>query len=945
MGLIQCIVMTKRKLFFILLIGLFLQSIGKAQTTLNEEGAVLALDGVWKFKIDPDQVGERSGWYQEQSEHSSWQEMKVPGNWDLLNQYADYAGKAWYCRSFTVQRDWEGKWLRLIFESVSHDARVWLNGKLLGEDHIGLLPFHFDISSFVHFGEPNLLVVEVDNTFKLGALWNWGGINRSVRIEATDLQRIAYQHLTAVPDLKKKNARIDIGVTVENDAEEEARLDLKYTILYNDGLVKEGWKRNIVCRTGSSNTERLSVALKPAETRLWDFDHPHLYRSTIDLYRNGTLIHSISDQFGIRELKIEGYALRLNGEPVRPVGFNLAPDDRTQGNTLPQWRIQEDVDKMKSLGANMTRLSHLSLPKAFFDYLDQKGIMVFSEYPVWGKDRRVDPEQEAPVEAITKMIRLQYNHPSIIGWSVGNEIGYATDNPKAMDYVKSAIGLVKELDSTRLVSYVSHSAVNQPEDPVIYEDFILMNAYHNWGKNAEIVNQRYPGKPIFYSEYGKGIIHEDPDKGDVNAKEILDDMRGREYLIGASLWTFNDYRSNYTGTAVSGNRAWGIVDVFRRPKRAWYAFKKEYAPVKGFSVNMIPNTPDPKLNISITPRDVWDIPAYVMRGYRVVWMGLDSDKNITDGGFYELPLIYPGDPRLLKSVSLSKDITKSTAIKIALLSPELYAVYDTILYLAAPATPELKAVFSSSKAIRVEYNPVPFAEGYRVIYSDDGDAWDTTAVSINHFIALENLDRNKHYKLGVIAVNGFGSSEPSSIREARLNNQELPPVIWKTESADGGFFIGYSVRPEDFLYDVEYGTSPGNYTDKLVVKNKGVLQVAHLKNGQTYYYRMRSRKQWGFESEWTSEDRAVPDGNLKPKAPRVYGLIRSGKDMLIHFEPAPKAIRYEVIHEAKGKRMPALTNGTDIAYILLKNVSIDDKILFRAVNEYGKSDEVAVEVK
>src|SRR5690606_26086796 len=121
----------------------------------------------------------------------------------------------------------------------------------------GLLPFHFDISPFVRADERNQLTVEIDNTFKLGALWNWGGINRSVRIEATDLQRIAYQHLTAVPDLKKKSAKIDIGVTLENDAEEEVRLDLKYTILNKDGLVKEGWKRNIVCRTGSSNTERL----------------------------------------------------------------------------------------------------------------------------------------------------------------------------------------------------------------------------------------------------------------------------------------------------------------------------------------------------------------------------------------------------------------------------------------------------------------------------------------------------------------------------------------------------------------------------------------------------------------------------------------------------------------------------------------------------------------
>src|SRR5699024_3184161 len=109
-----------------------------------------------------------------------------------------------------------------------------------------------------------------------------------------------------------------------------------------------------------------------------------------------------------------------------------------------------------------------------------------------------------------------------------------------------------------------------------------------------------------------------PDKGTLDAKGILDDMRGREYLIGGSLWTFNDYRSGFTGTAVSENRAWGVVNVFRQPKRAFFSFKKEYAPVKDLKVDLDRNNKKPLMNITVVPREVLDIPAYTLKGYKII---------------------------------------------------------------------------------------------------------------------------------------------------------------------------------------------------------------------------------------------------------------------------------------------------------------------------------------
>jgi beta-galactosidase len=158
------------------------------------------------------------------------------------------------------------------------------------------------------------------------------------------------------------------------------------------------------------------------------------------------------------------------------MGFNLVPDDRTTGNTLPLWRIKEDVDLMKSMGGNLARLSHLPLHKEMFDYLDQKGILVYAEVPLWGYDQLVDKNNPVPKEWLARLISANYNHPSIIGWSVGNEIGQV---PGVNDYVSDAIQHAHELDSTRLAVMVSHTAGRTNNDPLQFSDMGLINVTEN----------------------------------------------------------------------------------------------------------------------------------------------------------------------------------------------------------------------------------------------------------------------------------------------------------------------------------------------------------------------------------------------------------------------------------------------------------------------------------
>ncbi len=854
----------------------------------------ISLNGVWQFKTDLYKVGEEQQWYAPGLETANWDEMRVPGVWDIRNEYSDYAGTAWYRKTFTANADWEQKWVRIIFQAVYNDVKVWLNGEYLGDHHVGFLPFHFDISKHLRYGEENTIALSVDNTFKRGAIWNWGGIRRPVWLEVTEKVRLEQQHITAIPDLEKGTAEIQFDFRISNFGDEAARINYELHLAKAGQPVRKvSGKAPLQIPAGATREESVSFTLPADQVHLWHFNFPHLYEAELMLTRDGNPIHHLKDRFGIRKIEVDGLELKLNGESIRPVGFNIVAEDRVTGNTLPLWRIKQDVDMLKQLGVNMARLNHLPLPDEFLDYLDEKGIMTFEEVSLWGKDIMVDPEHPLPKYWLEKMIETKYNHPSVIGWSVGNEIGYLNVNPKVMEYVAGAIERAKELDPTRLAVYVSHSADRQETDPVQYADMILLNKYGSWGEPAERAHELHPGKPIFYSEYGKELNNEDPNQSYIDAKGMLDEMRGKSYLIGGSLWTFNDYRSFWQAgptwtTPPSQNRTWGIVNVFRQKKKSYYDYRREYAPVKKLNVNY--GEEDGTAEITIEPRDRFDIPAYPLEGYRLLWTLGGDDQQLIDGGFLTLPRLIPGDAAWSRNLSLSGE---GTHLKVELLDPQGYSVRDTSIFRRPPQAPEIRSVHTTSRQVRVVFEKTPNATAYKVRYGQ-GDLDRETAPTINDFVEVNDLEYGKTYQFAVVAINDAGASPPSEVYEAQTDEDELPPIIWKTIPDDGAFFIGYSVGRTDYLYEIEYGRSRGQYDHRIALRNVGVCQIPGLENGTTYYYRLRRRMQWGFASEWTDERAVTPDGGLKPSPPAGIEMIRQGKSAMVLFEPVEKATGYQL---------------------------------------------------
>jgi beta-galactosidase len=823
-----------------------------------QESKTISLNGDWFFKIDPEYQGESLGFEKAAIDASHWDKMEVPGNWNLHNLYADYSGDAWYTRTFKVDESQKNQLVRLVFESVFNDCKVWVNGKLIGENHLGFMPFQFDISKYINYSQENRITVVVNNMFKKGAMWSWGGIRRPVSLEITAAVRIDYQHITAIPDLKKGTANVELKIVGTNTTSVEK--DISYTVsLKKEGKIVAQKTVNTIIPANTPEFESFcTIALPKAKVTLWHYDFPTLYESSVAINDNGKTIQTLSNKFGIRKVEVVGTKILLNGESIRAVGFNVLAEDRITGTTLPFEKIKADVDMMKSMGVVMTRLAHVTLPEAYLDYLDEKGILIFSEVGLWGKDRWVDPNHPMSKDWLQRIIKKEYNHPSIIGWSVGNEIGSDKNNPKNKDYIKGAIRMAKALDPNRFAVYASNTAQSQQDDAAIYGDLILLNLYGGFSGVDKSWN--FHKKPIFVSEFGQQLNSDDPNLGVINIKKMMDDMRNKEYVLGLSLWTLNDYRSKYNAepptaaswtTPPSQNRTWGIVTTMGRPKRIYETTQKEYAPIKALALTAI-NVTKGTANVSISPRTKLDIPANILRGFKLKWSVLDSAFKALKMGEKVLPTINPGEAPF--SIGITADLSQANGLKVEFIDPQGYVVLRDIKYFSKPNKPVIKHVNEAIDGIRFVFDKVDGANEYAVQYKYNDSTY-TTAKTINDFVEIDDKKIKQGQKLTctLIAYNNAGQSEPSDLVVTAMNENDLPPAIWDAIRNKTNIFIGFEVLPKDDMYEIEYGFKPLDYTKKLAFKNQGVVRLSNLPDKIPVYFRMRTRKQTGFTSDWTHE--------------------------------------------------------------------------------------------
>lgn len=901
------------------------------RTTFGETR--ISLDGFWQFKTDPLLKGENARWYSPDFNDKTWDKMEVPGSWELMNETANYIGTAWYRTTFKMPEvSWDKRFF-LEFEAVSMSYKVYVNGKLVVNQAVGNFCERYDISGLLQKTGENVLAVEVDNRLCWGAYINWGGIRRPVTLCAVEPVFIERQEVVSVPDLAKGTAEVNVRVFIRNNSGKEQTVKCLANLEFDGKLATKSINQMVKVPSNGSETALIKFKLSKAQTKLWHFDRPNLYTSEVTLLDGERKLGSYTDRFGIRKIALEGYQLKLNGEPVRLAGLNWVADDRTTGNTLPAWRYKEDIDRMKSLGANMARLSHRPLPDEVLDYLDEKGFLVISEFN--NRAQFINADSAEPREFATKLIHQQFNHPCVIAWSVGNEMGEQKAHTNVNGYVESIIRYIKQnLDSTRLVSYVSNTADSQADDAAKYCDMIWINKYGNYEKAVDYLARTFPGKAIFMTEYGgygieAGNLIYDTPNNTAYKKFNVDNLKANKYLTGYSMWTFDDYRSRYqslnlfSSTPVHQNRQWGVVDVYRNKKRAYNQMKDFYAPIGSLDVKMTPNGNQMSVNMVLQPRKMLDIPSFKLKDYRLIWEVLARDGITRNGGVIQLPEIAPGTSALNYTSNFIQS-DESAFLKVTLLSSTGYNVKDTTIYLARPEPPKVVAVIPASRSVRVVFEKNDFSAEYVLKYTIKGEL-KTTAPTIDHYIDITGLAADVPCLISVAGINGAGEGTPSKPVTVipKYGTKSLPPVIWLTEPCNNGCTIGMGYVFTDQFYEVRCTETPADSASwKLIPATVfGSFRVSELENGRKYYLQMRSIPQGGgTPSEWSEMLTATPGTTALRGEAKVKGILQQNGETILLVSPAKNASEYKITYETDGRQVEELVNQSEIEYVLLRKV-------------------------
>lgn len=844
--------------FLMLCCCLFVEALW-AESVEGEER--LSLNGYWAFKpietleeaiplAHPDSV-----WKERDS-------LFVPGNWDTESAYAHYKGLGIYRRDIQVPATWKDNIIRLHFEAVYETAYVYVNGRYVGSHKGGYTPFEFRVEDLLKIGENNVITVVADNRYRRGAWWAWGGISRDVFLVRNKPVRICKLLITPDVDLQTRKGEVAIACSVENNALCETEVNISVKIFADDHY------RSVIAETDCSVTipdertikRKINLQL-PDSIQLWHIDYPNLYGCEIVVSKNGQQLHRKRSAFGFRKVEIKEQQLLLNGEPVKLAGFNRVHDHRAVGNTEPLWLIQKDLDHMKSLGCNMTRMMHAPLSPDLLAYADKIGMLVIAEIPVWGiEDPQAFENNPLTRHWLKEMIERDYNHPSVIGWSMGNELAADVEDRRKLamsreqaQYIISMMGYVREeLDSSRLITYVSFTAFrdNDPKmEPAQHADMLCFNSYGDFVEAAQKIHQHWPDKLIFITEFGQDQIGYLPD-------DTLDDRIGSKlkrlaelpYVAGASLWTYNDYRSDYRQTPLGGDRTWGVVDVWRTPKQAAKQIQEAFAPITELKVDW--RKEQNRLSIFLFPRRENDIPSYILSGYTVKFQLFGENGKEYYRDSLLLNDIHPGGKDIQHEFSYSKTNNKVSCAILSLVSPTNHTVYTRVVHAHVPEPPRIKHVLASDTLSRIYFETSPSPETYYVVVLPNGNTLKTVA----SWIDIPNDGSSRDKKVLIYAENHIGKSKPV-IYDLMFSGSSLPPVIRKLIPVTDGIVIGYSVRSKDSHYRIQYrSVTNQDRVYELVTELEGSTKI-RMKNPTGYEFRIREERD-GVESQWSPWEHA-----------------------------------------------------------------------------------------
>ncbi|MBN8851613.1 MAG: beta-galactosidase [Sphingobacteriales bacterium 50-39] len=495
----------------------------------------------WKFSL-----GDQGMAGQKDFDDAGWRNVDLPHDWSIegapdkqnpSNAAGGYfpTGIGWYRKKFVAPSSWKGKEISICFEGVYMNAEVFVNGKSLGIHPYGYTSFYYDITSILDPGEENVIAVRVDNSAQINCRWyNGSGIYRPVRLMVKDPIHIdPWSVAITTSDVSPDNALVKIDALVKSYKDAAQDVVLSTTILGKSNEVVARDKMSL--RVDGKGEKQVTRTIAIPRPLLWSVDSPNLYRAELALIQEGKQRDLQINSFGIRTIKFStDKGFQLNGRTIKLNGGCVHHDNGCLGAAAFDRAEEKRVQLLKAAGFNAVRTSHNPPSTAFLDACDRYGLLVIDEaFDGWRTQKNTYDYARYFDDwwrrDLTSMVLRDRNHPSIVIWSIGNEI-IERKSPDAVKTARELVALVHQYDATRPVT---SAMASWDKDWEIYDPLFAvqdLGGYNYLLNKAPSDHERVPSRIIVQTEsYPR------------DAFANWDLVRHHSYIIGDFVWTAIDY--------------------------------------------------------------------------------------------------------------------------------------------------------------------------------------------------------------------------------------------------------------------------------------------------------------------------------------------------------------------------------------------------------------------
>lgn len=563
---------TKSKILMVV-IGVVL-SVGTSKAVEREK---ILFDFDWKFKL-----GESEGAEKTHFDDSDWRSLDLPHDYQIGMPWNDKANRSrgfkdmstgWYRKSFEADPAWRGRRVIIDFEGIMLHGDAYLNGTKIGGTDYGYLGFEADITRLLKYDRRNVLAVHCSTGDSKNSRWyTGGGLYRDVHILLKDSVSIARHGIfIQTPKVSEETAVVSVQVEIEGIKNKKLPLTIEAAIYAPDGSLAGTTSIAAPKDSKQPTVEVLLPQVTVDNPQLWWCEQPHLYTADVRLLLDGQVVDRMSERFGIRTVEFSReYGFLLNGKKIFLQGMANHHDLGAVGVAAYEASISRMMDRIKAFGFNHIRTSHNPYSEAFLRLADEKGILIVDElYDKWSNTlawagRR--PWTTIWWENVMEWVKRDRNHPSVIMWSLGNELqfqeercGFPTRDWGVTTY-DIMNTLVKRLDPTRKTTVAMYPArangiVKHSKEYRLEENIIPPEL----AQHTEVASFNYCWED--YDKYMEKAPHMILYQSEATTNELTAPWAGmdRDHMVGLAYWGAIEY--------------WGESIIW--PKKGWdYSFFK-----------------------------------------------------------------------------------------------------------------------------------------------------------------------------------------------------------------------------------------------------------------------------------------------------------------------------------------------------------------------------------